>query len=299
MRPGIVEHSTKVGAARIRWVESGSGDGAPIILIHGLGSSIVKWLDTIPYLAAHRRTIALDMPGFGLSSTPSGSYSPPWLAGSVRAFLDALQIDRAVIVGNSLGGLIGAHFAAAWPDRVEAYVGVDPAFPNDGPPGDPKVIAGLLAPTVPFFGPMMLRRLMSRPSDLLVRESLARNFVDPSRCNPETARQLAAEIDMRRTMRDGLVGVTKANRSMMWALTAGRVMTWDLVRGLRVPVLYLWGDKDRLVPLSVGHQAVHETPGAHLVVLDDCGHNPQTEMPEDFAGAVMAFLRARAVQPRA
>lgn len=294
MRTGITEHSTQVGSARIRWVETGGGDGAPIVLIHGLGASIVKWLDAMPLLGKHRRTIALDMPGFGLSSTPVGSYSPQWLAGGVRAFMDAIGVEKAIVAGNSLGGLVGIHLAAAWPARVEALIAVAPALPNDGPPTDPRIIAGLLAPTLPVFGPMLLRQMMSRPSELLVRESLKRNFVDPSRCDPETAARLAAEIDVRRSMRHGLVGVTRANRSMMWSLTAGRLVTWSIVRGLKVPVLYLWGAEDRLVPLAVGHQAVHETPGSQLVVIDDCGHNPQTECPEDFAGATMAFVRARA-----
>jgi pimeloyl-ACP methyl ester carboxylesterase len=78
---------------------------------------------------------------------------------------------------------------------------------------------------------------------------------------------------------------------MMWALSARRETTWRVLRSVRVPTLFIWGAADRLVPVGVGERAVQELPGSELIVIDDCGHNPQMECPEEFAASAIAFAR--------
>jgi pimeloyl-ACP methyl ester carboxylesterase len=78
---------------------------------------------------------------------------------------------------------------------------------------------------------------------------------------------------------------------MMWALSARRETTWRLLRSVRVPTLFIWGAADRLVPAEVGERAMQELPGSELIVIDDCGHNPQMECPEEFATSAIAFAR--------
>ena len=291
------ENYSVVGGVRLHWVEQGSGADAPFILLHGWGSSSVKWGDAIPALATQRRTIALDLPGFGRSDAPRGSYSPAWLAGSVRAFMDAEGIERAVLVGNSLGGLVGIWFAGAWPERTEALVAVAPALPNDGAQPSGKVLASVLAPLIPGAGSMVVRRYMQRPAEQVVAESLQRNLVDASRATPGMVRALEEEAARRANDPGAHRAVVASNRAMMWQLTAMRERTWAILRALKVPVLFVWGEKDGLVPVHVGRRAVEEVPGSHLVVLDDCGHNPQVEFPERFASAVLSFARALGVAP--
>jgi pimeloyl-ACP methyl ester carboxylesterase len=285
------EHFTDIGGCRINWIEDGAGD-PPFILIHGWGSSVVKWLDVLPALGMQRRAIALDLPGFGRSEIVHGSYSPGWMAGAVRAFMDSAGIERATLVGNSLGGLVAMYLAAAWPERVESMVLAAPALPNDGPPPSGTVLASLLLPMIPVAGEFAYGRYVQmRGPEQLVEEGLRRNFVDPARVTPRTKRALIAEAERRREEPRHVRPVVLANRQMLWALSARRERTWQVARAIKVPTMLVWGDGDRLVPPHVGERAVKEIPGAELVVMDDCGHNPQCEKPEEFASLVLTFMR--------
>jgi pimeloyl-ACP methyl ester carboxylesterase len=99
--------------------------------------------------------------------------------------------------------------------------------------------------------------------------------------------------------RDHARAVVRANRQMMWALSARREATWATLRSVRAPTLFVWGSEDSLVSVAVGERALRELPGSELIVIDDCGHNPQMECPAEFASAVTAFARsasARAAQ---
>jgi pimeloyl-ACP methyl ester carboxylesterase len=294
----ITAHDTVVHGTKIHWLEAGSGD-PPFLLIHGWGSSVAKWLDALPLLGADRRTIAIDLPGFGESDAPQGSYSPGWLAGAARAFCDEIGVARAIWVGNSLGGLAAIHGAAAWPERVEGLIAVDAALPNEGGRPQPKVLASFLAPALPFLGEFLYARYIGRSPELLVQESLERNFADPDRISESTRLALIQDARNRVGRRAHARGVVRANRHMMWALSARREMTWRTFGSIRVPTLLVWGGRDRLVPLAVGERAVSKLPGSELIVIDDCGHNPQMECPEEFAGPVISFARriaARAEQ---
>jgi pimeloyl-ACP methyl ester carboxylesterase len=290
---------TDVGGTKINWVESGSGD-PPFVLIHGFGSSIAKWLDVLPLLGADRRTIALDLPGFGASDAPAGPYSPAWLAGAVRAFLDEIGVARAIWVGNSLGGLTAIHAAAAWPDRVAALIGVDAALPSEGT-GRPSlgVLLGFVAPALPVVGEVVYRRYISRPPEQIVEESLRRNFADPSRVSETARRALIEDARSRVGRHDHARAVVRANRQMMWALSARREDTWRTLRSVTAPTLFIWGANDRLIRVEAGERAVEQLPGSQLIVIEDCGHNPQMERPEEFATSAIAFARSLDAKARA
>ncbi|MFA5891939.1 MAG: alpha/beta fold hydrolase [Actinomycetota bacterium] len=291
----MIHHDADIGGARIHWVEDGVGD-VPFVLLHGWGSSIVKWADVIPMLATHRRTIALDLPGFGTSGIPGGSYSPGWLAGSVRAFMDAIGVDRAIVVGNSLGGLVATYLASAWPERCAGLVLAAPAFPAVGPPPSGRALAAVVAPAIPGIGDVLYRAHMRRRApEVLVAESLARNCADPSRVRASTVRALEEEVRARKERPEHVRPLLRASRRMMWALSARRERTWAIARALRTPTLVLWGRQDALLSVDIGYRAVEEIPGAQLVVLDDCGHNPQIERPEEFSAAVLTFARSLGV----
>jgi pimeloyl-ACP methyl ester carboxylesterase len=286
----ISAHDTLVGRTKVHWLEAGSGD-PPFLLIHGFGSSTAKWLDALPLLGAERRAIALDLPGFGLSDAPRGPYSPAWLAGSVRAFCDEIGVDRAIWTGNSLGGLVAIHGAAAWPDRVAGLIGVDAALPSEGGRPDARIVTSFIAPAMPVIGELIYRQYIRRPPETLVRESLERNFVRPERISETTLRALEEDARSRRGRPDHARAVVRANRRMMWALSARREATWRVLRSIRVPTLFIWGAADRLVPVEVGERAVQELPGSELIAIDDCGHNPQMECPEEFAASAIAFAQ--------
>lgn len=281
-----------VDGTKINWVEAGSGD-PPFLLIHGFGSSIAKWLDVLPLLGADRRTIAIDLPGFGASDAPPGSYSPTWLAGAARAFCDEIGVARAIWVGNSLGGLTAIHAAASWPERVAGLIAVDPALPSEsGEQPSLRVLMGFVAPALPVVGELIYRRYISRPPEQIVEESLRRNFADPSRVSETGRRALVEDARSRVGRHDHARAVVRANRQMMWALSARREETWRVLRSVRAPTLFIWGANDRMIRVDTGHRAVEQLPGSQLIVIDDCGHNPQMECPEQFASSAIAFARS-------
>lgn len=286
------ERTVAIGRTRVRFVEAGDGAGDPLLLVHGLGSGMVRWRDLIPHLARVRRTVALDLPGFGASDAPPGPYSPAWLAGALRAFMDAVGIERALLVGNSLGGLVAIWFAAAWPQRTSGLALLAPALPNEGPPASRRVVLGALVPAIPVLGDAVFRRSMRRPADTLVRETLERNCADPARVAPGTVDAMLEEMRARQRSPDHLRAAVAANRALVWAVTARRAQTWRVAASVRVPVVLLWGDRDLLMPVHIGSRAVERIPGAHLVILDETGHNPQLERPAELAGALVAFARA-------
>ena len=78
---------------------------------------------------------------------------------------------------------------------------------------------------------------------------------------------------------------------MMWALSARRERTWRVLGSVAVPTLFIWGERDRLISVEAGEEAARRLPGSDLIVLDDCGHNPQMECPDEFVGAALAFAR--------
>ena len=279
---------------RLHYLEAGSGD-PPIVLVHGLGSTVTKWRDVLPLLATHRRTLALDLPGFGRSEGPRGArYTVGFFAGGVRAFLDATGIERAVLVGNSLGGITALWLAATWPERVAGLVLVDPALPL--PPGarpDRGTIARMLVGSLPGVGEAFYTVFVRRTTpEGLVADGLRRNVADPSRVSQETARLLLEEAAERKSRPELRRPLMSAQRNLMWSLTAGREHVGRVAASIRVPTLLVWGSEDLLVPLAVGEHWVGRIPGAELVVLEGAGHNPQLEVPDRFAGVVISFAES-------
>jgi pimeloyl-ACP methyl ester carboxylesterase len=283
------------GGIRLHTIAAGTG-GDPIVLLHGLGSTVTKWRDVLPILGARRRTIAIDLPGFGQSDAPRARYTFGFLAGAVRAGLEALGVKRCVLVGNSLGGVTAMWLAATWPDLVSAQVLVSPALPL--PPAvrpNPQTIARMIASSVPGVGEMLYTAAVRRwTPERLVADGLARNVVDATRVSAETLALLHEEAAARKHRPEQRRSLMSAQRHLMWMLTARRADVQRTAARLQLPTLLLWGDKDRLVPLAVGEDWVRRIPGAELVVMEGAGHNPQLEMPDRFSEIVLAFAERSA-----
>lgn len=296
---GVVERDTIVRGVRLHWAECGAGEPV-VLMVHGLGASLAKWLDAMPHLAAGSRAVALDLPGFGRSDVPRARFTPAFLAGGVRAFMDEVGIERAVLVGNSLGGLVSMWAAAAWPARVRGLALVAPALP--APPGgrhDPRVLARFTAPLVPGVGEALYRAWLARRTpEQIVAESLSYNVADPARVSAATLARLEEEAADRRRRPELGRAMLSAQRSLAWLLAAGREQVARVAERLAVPTLLVWGSEDRMVPPAVGEHWVGRIPGAELVVMEGAGHNPQIEHPEHFARIVLAFA-ARLTAPLA
>lgn len=285
------ERFLDVGHVRLRVVEDGlATDTSAFVLVHGLGGSATRFNDLMPHLARIRRTIAMDLPGFGYSDTPNGSYSMAWFAGAVRATMDAAGIERAVLLGNSMGGVVAMHLAAAEPQRIDALVLSAPALPILGRP-DREVLAGFVAPMVPVLGPKLyMRYVRQRSAETLVKELLQRNVADPSKVAPETVAKMVVETRATAFHEDRGRAIERTNRALGWAMSGGRETTWAVARAVRAPTLVIWGAQDSMLPSALGEAAVREIPGSQLVVLDGLGHIPFLEAPERFARAVQTFI---------
>lgn len=285
------ERDLRVGNVDLHVHEDGpADDDVAFVLIHGLAGSGARYRDVLPHLARVRRTLALDLPGFGRSDAPNGPYSLPWLAGAVRATMDAAGIARAVLVGHSMGGLVAMQLAAAEPARVDALVLAAPALPLVARPAT-DIALGFMAPALPFVGPRLYRRyLQSRDAERLVREMLARNVGDPEKVSLETVGVIVSEVQEMGLTPGRARAMQLTNRSVGWAITAGRESTWALARSLRMPTLIVWGDRDGFQPVATGEAAVRQIPGAQLVVLEGLGHTPFLDAPQRFAHSIVTFL---------
>jgi pimeloyl-ACP methyl ester carboxylesterase len=275
---------------RLHYIECGSGE-PPIVFVHGLGSTVTKWRDAMSICGPRRRSIAVDLPGFGRSASPRARYTFGFLAGGVRSFLDAMGIERCVLVGNSLGGAAALWLAAAWPERVDGLVLVSPALPLPAAARpDAKTVARMSVAMIPGVGEALYAGFMKvRSAEWQVADGLRRNVVDATRVSADTLGLLHREAEERR--RDARLRgpLLSAQRNLLWMMTARRTEVERVASSIRVPTLLVWGSDDRLVPLSVGEEWVAKIPGAELIVIEGAGHNPQLEVPDRFSEIVLAF----------
>jgi pimeloyl-ACP methyl ester carboxylesterase len=278
-------------AGPVHWVEFGERtDTTPIVFVHGLGGSHLNWVLVGPALTRDRRGFALDLRGFGL--TP-GFPRDTTVAGNVRlldTFLREVVGTPAVLVGNSMGGLISAMQAAARPDTVAGLVLVDPALPPPVRRPDPAVAGMFMAYLVPGLGEFAMRMMQSRSSpEQAVRRVIKLCFADPDRLDP---RMLAAAIELaeaRGVLHGKEESFLRATRSLMWHL-ARPDHNRAMLRRIDVPVLLISGEADRLVPIAAARAAAMANPAWDTVFLPGVGHTPQLETPDLVVDAVTGWL---------
>jgi pimeloyl-ACP methyl ester carboxylesterase len=283
---------TELGGGPVHWVEFGDGGDTrpPIVFVHGLGGSHLNWVLVAPALARDRRAYALDLRGFGLT--------PGWprdtsISANVRLldrFLRDVVGTPAVLVGNSMGGLISATHTAERPAGVAGLVLVDPALPPVRRRPD-LAVAGLFATyAIPGVGEFAMRMMQGRAGpEATVCRVINLCFADPSRVNPA---MLAAAIELAKA-RAPITGkeesFLRATRSLMWTLARAEQHA-RMQRGIDVPVLLINGEEDRLVPIAAARQAAAANPAWDTVFLPGVGHTPQLETPGLFIDAVTSWL---------
>jgi pimeloyl-ACP methyl ester carboxylesterase len=271
----------EVNGITVHYKMAGSGRPA-LVLLHGFAASTFSWREVIGPMSEWGTVVAFDRPGFGLTERPlqwtgRSPYSPEAQPDLTVGLMDALGIERAVLVGNSAGGTVALLTALTYPERVEALVLVDPAIYVRGM--TPAWLRPFLnTPQMRHLGPLLARQIQDWGVDF------ARSaWHNPEKLTPEIwegyARPLRAENWDR-----ALWEVTRASRPLGLEKRLGEV---------RVPVLVITGDDDRIVPTQQSVRLAGEIPGAQLVVIPECGHVPQEECPGPFLEAVEAFLRGR------
>jgi len=267
-KPGRI---LRVDGVDLHYVDA--GDGPPLLLLHGLGGSTFGFRYLIPLLSPRFRLLALDLKGFGYSERPpDGDYSLTAQARLVKGFLDALNIERAAVLGHSLGGAVALHLAADFPERVERLILVSSASDKEMRRGVRG--ARLLRPFLPVVGAFTLQNRWFR------ERSLRSGCYDPAYVTPEV-----------------MEGYLRPSRIRGYIRSLGRLMV-DRKNDLPLdpsaicqPTLIIWGEGDRWLPPSRGRALEETLPDSRLVTVERAGHLVLEEQPEESARAISDFLQ--------
>ncbi|MGD9893604.1 MAG: alpha/beta fold hydrolase [Dehalococcoidia bacterium] len=260
----------QAGSIRMHYNEAGTG-GPPLVCIHGGGPGASGWSNfrqNLPALSAIRRTLLVDMPQYGKSEAvvvnePRLGYN----ARNLKAMLDALDIDKVTLIGNSMGGGTSVKFAIDYPDRVDRLVLMGSA--GFGP--------SLFTPQ-PTEGIKFLGNFYRNPT----REAM-KNIIDVFVYDSSFMTEELLEQRYQAAMDPAIMEARKNSNTPYEDLTA------DL-RKIKAQTLIIWGADDRFVPLDQGLGFLRHIPDARLVVLPRCGHWAQYEHADEFDRLVIDFL---------
>jgi pimeloyl-ACP methyl ester carboxylesterase len=258
---------------------SEAGAGTPVVMLHGLGATKVSFLPTLAALAGGFRAIALDLPGFGDSVKPvRAAYDAPYFARATVALLDALELDRAHLIGNSMGGRVALEVGLIAPKRVERI--------------------GLLAPSLawlrdrpwaPFLKLVAPQLGLIQPAPRPVVEAIVRRVI-PGADNEWTAAGIDEFLRSYLTPR-GRAAFYAAARNIYLEEPYGAQGLWTRLPRLKPRSLFVWGKRDNLVPIQFEQHVRKALPQAQHLELD-CGHVPQLERPQQTHAALTEFFTA-------
>jgi pimeloyl-ACP methyl ester carboxylesterase len=275
----------------LHWVDfGGPADAGAMVLVHGLGGSHLNWARVASALAGRARVYALDLPGFGLSPAGARAATVQANAAIVDRFVRDIAGGTAVLVGNSMGGMVSLLAAAAHPDSVAGLVLIDPSLPVPRHIPDVQVASQFLLYAVPFFGERYLAFTTRRMSDRqLLQRVVDLCFADPSRASAELMDASAALAAHRRAMPAQDASFLQAARSLLRVLA--RPQRYQaLTNRVDVPVLLVHGERDRLVPVSAARLALAAHPSWDAAILPGVGHTPQLETPDAVIEHVARWL---------
>jgi pimeloyl-ACP methyl ester carboxylesterase len=256
----------------------GAGTGPTAILLHGLGATKASMLPTLSALArAGRRAIAIDLPGFGDSTKPLlAAYDAPYFARAVRALLDALGVERADIVGNSMGGRVALEVGMSAPERARRLVLLAPS------------LAWLRArPWAPYLKLVPTQLGAIQPAPRRIVELIVRSLI-PGSDNEWAAAGIDEFLRSYLTPR-GRAAFYAAARNIYLEEPDGRDGFWTRLRELRTPSLFVWGRRDPVVPIGFARHVRTALPQSEHLELD-CGHVPQLERPRQTHDAAVRFM---------
>ena len=287
---------------RIRDVKAGRvsintltmGDGPDVLLLHGLGSTKASFLDTAAALSrAGYRVHAPDLPGFGNSSKPAtANYGPQFFADSVVGLMDALDIERAHLVGNSMGGRVSIEIGLRHPDRVNTLALLCPAVAFVR--RDFHHLVRLLRPELGMLPHSFGRKVVERQFWSM--------FADPDQVDPSVADVVVDEFLRIYSSPGARYAFLSSARSIYLESPYGRNGFYRRLSELKAPAMFVWSSHDKLIPPGFRRHVGRWLPSAEQITIEGCGHAPQVEQPERTNGLVRRFfahhdaLRARPAQ---
>jgi pimeloyl-ACP methyl ester carboxylesterase len=269
--------------AHQRWVEVDGtpanvveiGSGPPLLFVHGLSGCWQNWLENMPHFARTHRAIAVDLPGFGASPMPREEISIPGYARFLEGVCDALSIDAAAVVGNSMGGYVAAELAIASPQRVERLMLVSAAgitaehLQRDSIMAGARVVAAIAT------------RAAARHAWYARRPGLRRVALSFVVRHPE---RLSAPLAHELMSGSGKPGFLPA----MDAIVAHRIS--ERLPQIACPTFVVWGEDDRVIPVRDAGRFATLIPDVRVEILPDTGHVAMLEQPARFNALLEAFL---------
>jgi non-heme chloroperoxidase len=248
---------------RLRYREQGDPAGRPVILIHGITDSWFSFSRVLPGISKAHRVYALDLRGHGDSERPADGYSPGDMAADVIAFMDALGIRRATLVGHSMGSFVAQRAALAAPERIAGLVLIGSAT------------------SVRSKVTLELQQAMASLPDT-VPADFAREF------QASTVHQPVPEEFLTR-----VVAESRKVPARVWRASLAGLLETERFSGLgasRIPALIIWGDRDGMFPRSEQDALLAALPNARLEVYRETGHSPNWERPQELVRDLERFL---------
>jgi pimeloyl-ACP methyl ester carboxylesterase len=267
----------EVGGVEANYIDVGSGDEDPVVLVHGLGGQGQNWLENVPRLAQDRRVIAMDLPGFGLTpKREDDDVTIPGYGRWVNKLCDKLGLEQIELVGNSMGGYIAAEVAIQFPERVKRLVLVSAAGISSAETLQAPILTlGRIATALATNSAARHRHLASRP--LTRHLSLALVARHPRLLKAD----LAYEGFFKGAGKGGFDDALRACLDYDFR---------DRLPEVKVPTLIVWGEKDSIIPVRDADEFERLIEDSRKIVMKDTGHIPMAERPRTFNEVLVDFL---------
>lgn len=273
-------------------VEEYDGDGPTVLLVHGLGGSLLNWRAVAPGLAQRARVRAIDLRGHGHTPMPRDASIDENLALLAR-YIEREAGHSVTLVGNSMGGLLSLLLASSRPDLVERLVLVNPAMPwTYASRVDPFVAVVFSIYALPGLGELYVEKVLGGAApERAVREMMKLCGVPPETIDPEIlAAHVALAAERASSMPHRHKAFLSAARSVLRRVLS-RTAYEHHVHRVRAPTLLIHGDRDRLVPVEAARAVARLRPDWTYAELTDTGHAPMIQSPEDFVARVTRWMR--------
>lgn len=258
----LMERRVTVDGNSVRYLES-PGSGEALLFVHGLGASAERWEFVAPMFERRYRLIIPDLIGYGRSDKPVVDYTPDFFVSFVKSLLGLLGVERAHLVGSSMGGQVAALFAAENAGRVGSLVLVSPS--------------GMMRDTTPALNRYIMAALY--PGRDRAREAFA---------------EMSASTEASPEIVDSFIErMNEPNAKMAFMSTLLGLKNSSLdgrLGGIAAPTLLVWGSKDPVIPIGHARQFVSAIPRCRFYRMESSGHTPFVDSPAKFARAVLDFL---------
>jgi pimeloyl-ACP methyl ester carboxylesterase len=273
-RPGSVEAATPSLPRETRFVEhegerlycESVGSGEPLVLCHGAGGNHAVWYQQVPVLARERRVVSWDHRGFGRSTDAAGDSGPDAAVRDLAAILDEFGVERADLVGQSMGGWTALGYTLEHPERVRSLTLAD-------------TLAGITSPAIERGFAELAGRLGGRAASA---EQLGHH--------PALDDSLAARDPARAYLYQMLGGFGEPDLARIAPRLFATTHAREKLAALALPVLFIVGDRDLLFPRTLVREASTQLPDARVAEIPGCGHSPYFEAPEAWNAVLGQFL---------